>query len=174
MKTYLANHNGVRLELSQQTLKSLRLPETQQKLKKYFQTGENTTFSTLDSGVELHFVKIYRNSGVSIRNGDTQVSFTEFTSQKLDALHYAIEFYRGELEEALDAVRTATQKVEKIFDQFYYASVQDFKIVRKIFKTSAFNPQNIIELELIFCFYKKFLEAVEEEKKEETILDDVV
>ena len=67
VKVYLSNRNDLRVELTPEVLKSLKQEETRHALKRYFKNGESLSALQLSDDTQLHFVKIYRNSGVSIK-----------------------------------------------------------------------------------------------------------
>lgn len=170
IKHVLSNRNNVQIPLTIAALRAFGREDVKHKVKKYFASGDDTTPIHLDSLTELHFVKIFRNTnGVSIRQGDVQISFTENTCTKLDNFQYAVECYRKELEARLDHIAQNIGHVKALFENFFYSSVYDYKLVKKILKSSEIDPTNIIQLELINIFNKKFIEIIHTEKRDDSL-----
>ena len=69
----------------------------------------------------------------------------------------------------MEVVSRLIRRIKEIFENFYYTTVHDFKVVRKIFKSSEFDLNNMIELELITICYRRFTEVIDREKKDDSI-----
>lgn len=159
------------LELTRDALTAYNSPETRQRLKAHFEKkDERNTPLQLGPDLELHFVKIYNNQGVSIRSRDNiRISFFEATAERLYNLKPVIDCYVHELEGQLSAVRENIKKVKTIFENYFYTSIIDQKIVKKIFKYGEFDPNDITQMELIAICYKNFLVSIETQKRSEVV-----
>ena len=171
VRVQLSNKNGLVLELSREALSSLFSIETKQHMKSYFEKKDDRTLPIqLDAELELLFVKIYETPGLSIRNKEKlQISFYENTAYRLCNLKPAIDCYIQELDEQLENVRNKTRKVKTIFENYYFTSIHDNKIVRKIFKYGDFDPTYIVQIELIGICAKIFIGAIDQEKRNEVV-----
>ena len=171
IQVLLGNYNNLSLELSKDALSTFNSAETKQKVKVYFEKKEERNpVMQLDPELELHFVKIYNNLGLSIKSSDNiKISFFETTAERFHNLKPAIDRYTQELEDQLDLVRENIQKVKLIFENYYYTSILDQKIVKKIIKYGEFDPTNLMQIELITICYKNFLVAIETQKRGEVV-----
>lgn len=171
IRQVLSNRNNVQIPLTIAALRAFGRDDVKHKIKKYFTSGEDTTPIQLDPLTELHFVKIFRTTnGVSVKQGDVQISFTENTCAKLDNFQYAVECYRKELEARLDSIGQNIVQVKGLFEHFYYSSVYDYKLVRKILKSSEIDPANLTQLELINVFGRKFIDLIQAEKRDDSLV----
>lgn len=175
IQVLLSNKNDIVLQLSREALATLYAAETKQHIKAYFEQKDyRAPPIQLDADLELNFVKVYNNSGLSIRNKDKlQISFLEASADRLGNLKPLIDCYVTQLEGQLDAVREQTQKVKAVFENYFYTSIHDCKIVKKIFKYGEYDPANIVEVELIGICGSSFLSAIELQKRSEIVdVDD--
>lgn len=168
VKTFLHNKHDFFIELPPLVLNKLFDDVTKKRVKEYFlNRGSENSIIKLDSNVSLHFVKIFEKNGIALKDHsrNIQISFLNSAASHLMNLKHVVNCYLRNLELARSDVTLGVTKVKVIFDNYFYIS--DEHIVRKIFKSSEhFDSNNIIELELIGICHKRFLAAIEKEKKD--------
>ena len=171
IQVVLSNKNDIALELSREALTSLYSAENKQHIKSFLEQKDIRAVPIqLDADFELHFIKMYNLFGLSIRNKEKiQISFLETSAERLGNLKPLIDCYIQKLEKQLDKVREQTTKVKLIFENYYYTSIYDNKIIKKILKYGDYDSFNIIELELIGLCSKTFLSAIELQKRNEVV-----
>ena len=132
VQVLLSNKNDIFLELSREALSSLYSIETRQQIKSYFeQKNSRTETINLDADLELSFVKICNNYGLSIKNEEKlQISCLETSAERLLNLKPLIDCYIIELEKQLDDVRAETEKVKSLFKNYFNTSIYDNKILK--------------------------------------------
>ena len=144
VKIIISNKNDHALELSKDALTSLFSVDTKQQIKRYFEKKDDKTQPIrLDGSLEILFAKIYNKDGLTLRHiNQINISFFEATWERLINLKLAIENYVKQLENELEITNAAVKKVIIIFKNFHYVSVNDHKILRKVLKSTEFDPYN--------------------------------
>lgn len=168
IKTFIHNKHDFFISLSHNALTKLYEDATRKKVKEYFYNrSDDNSIIKLDQNISLYFVKIFDKSGIALKDHsrNIQISFLAAAASQLMNLKFAVNCYLKDLELARSDVVSAITKVKIIFDNYFYVS--EDQVVRKILKTSVhFDVNNIIELELITICHRRFLAAIEKEKKD--------
>ena len=173
VKTFLHNKNDFFVELTSNALSQLFSEDIKRRFKQYFER-KTTDLNPiqLDQHTTLYFVRIFEKLGISIKdhNRNIQVSFLNPAAEQLLNLKLTTKCYTSYLNSITEDVVVATIKVKSIFDSFFYSCDNINNIVKKILKSSEYNENDIIEMELICICYKRFLCAIEREKKEALVI----
>lgn len=166
----LTNKNDASIYLSEIAINALFSADNWTTHKKFFKANNDELLGTtlsLDNQTRMIYSKVFKRKSITIKNEDVSICFYDTTCRKFKFFSHAIIAYHQYLKNQVDVIASEIPIILQFFNQYYYVSSNDEKIIKAILGDRYFNRQDIVHLELVLIGHRKFINSIEKIKQQE-------